>query len=150
MTTADAAVVDADGTFGTHANVYFRGSVADCRAYAESRIGVQVLVGCTNPAGSQIFHSELSYMLARKLWRNAFAFAVVPMQGRYSSGDIVRIAETASDLSTARVIASRLTKEYQSMMKPHGGSNSGYRVIAWGSIDSTIDGYTLDRTMDAK
>ena len=148
MTTA--AVVDAAGTFDTNANVYFRGTVADCKAYAESHDNVQVLVGCTSPAGSQIFHSELSYMLARKLWKDAFAFAVVPTQGRYDSGDIVRIAETASDLSTAHVIASRLTKEYQSMMKPHGGSNGGYRVIAWGSIDSTIDAHTLDRTPDAK
>lgn len=150
MNTAAAAVVDADGAFDTHANVHLRGTVADCRAYAESRDNVQVLVGCTNPAGSQIFYSELSYMLARKLWRNALAFAVVPTQGRYSSGDIVRIAETASDLSTARAIASRLTKEYQSMMKPHGGSSGGYRVIAWGSADRTISGYSLDRTPDAK
>ena len=145
-----AVVVDANGTFGTHANVHFRGTVADCRAYAESRDNVQVLVGCTHPAGSQRVPAELSYILARKLWKDAFAFAVVPTQGRYDSGDAVRIADTTSDLGTARAIASRLTAEYQRMMKPHGGSNGGYRVIAWGTIDSTIDGYILDRTPDAQ
>lgn len=148
MTTA--AVVDADGTFGEHATVYFRGTVADCKAYAESRRNVQVLVGCTTPAGSQIFHSELSYMLARKLWKDAFAFAVVPTQGRCDSGDAVRIVETADNLNLARAIASKLTADYQKMMKPHGSSNGGYRVIAWGSMGSTIDGHILDRTPDAR
>lgn len=148
MTTS--AVVDADGTFGEHAKAHFRGTVADCKAYAASRRGVQVLVGCTKPAGSEIFHSELSYMLARKLWKDAFAFAIVPTQGMYGSGDAVRVAETAGDLTAARAIASRLTADYQRMMRPHGGSNGGYRVIAWGTMDSTIDGYILDRTPDAR
>ena len=145
-----AVVIDAGGTFGEHATVYFRGTVADCKAYAESRRNVQVLVGCTYPAESQIYHTELSYMLQRKLWKNAYAFAVVPTQGRYDSGDAVRIAETADNLNSARAIASKLTTDYQKMMKPHGGSNGGYRVIAWGSMGSTIDGHILDRTPDAR
>ena len=79
-----------------------------------------------------------------------YAFAIVPTQGRYSSGDNVRVARLSNDLDSARKIARKLSGEYQRGMRPYGGSSGGYRVIAWGSTDRTISGYWLDRTPDAK
>ena len=79
-----------------------------------------------------------------------YAFAIVPTQGRYSSGDNVRVAQLSNDLDAARKTAKRLSSSYQSGMRPYGGSSGGYRVIAWGSADRTISGYSLDRTPDAR
>ena len=78
------------------------------------------------------------------------AYAIVPTQGMYQSGDTVRIARTSGNLETARKTAKKLTAEYQAGMKKYGGSSGGYRVIAWGTTDRTISGYSLDRTADAK
>jgi len=78
------------------------------------------------------------------------AYAIVPTQGMYQSGDTVRVARTSGSLETARKTAKKLTAEYQRGMQPYGGSSGGYRVIAWGSTDRTISGYSLDRTPDAK
>ena len=78
------------------------------------------------------------------------AYAVVPTQGMYQSGDSVRVARTSGNLETARKIARKLSDEYQRGMRPYGGSSGGYRVIAWGTTDRTISGYSLDRTADAK
>lgn len=79
-----------------------------------------------------------------------YAFAIVPTQGRYSSGDNVRVARLSNDLDSARKIARKLSGEYQRGMRPYGGSSGGYRVIAWDQSDRTISGYWLDRTPDAK
>ena len=78
------------------------------------------------------------------------AYAVVPTQGMYQAGDTVRIARTSGSLEAARKIARKLSDEYQRGMRPYGGSSGGYRVIAWGTTDRTISGYSLDRTADAK
>ena len=78
------------------------------------------------------------------------AYAVVPTQGMYQSGDTVRIARTSGNLETARKTAKKLTADYQRGMRPYGGSSGGYRVIVWGTTDRTISGYSLDRTADAK
>lgn len=40
-----SAVVDADGTFGNKATVWFSGSLQDCKAYAKRTRNVQVLAG---------------------------------------------------------------------------------------------------------
>ena len=69
MTTAEAAVVDADGNFGTHATVWFSGSLADCKTFAKRTGRVQVLAGCCKPAGSQIRHAELRTMVQARLWQ---------------------------------------------------------------------------------
>lgn len=79
-----------------------------------------------------------------------YAFAIVPTQGRYSSGEKVLVAQLSNDLATARKNARKLSEEYQRAMQPYGGSSGGYRVIPWGSADRTISGYALDRTPDAK
>ena len=77
-------------------------------------------------------------------------YAVVPTQGMYQSGDSVRVARMSGSLETARKIACKLTAEYQAGMQRFGGSSGGYRVIAWGTTDRTISGYSLNRTADAK
>ena len=74
-----------------------------------------------------------------------YAYAVVPTQGMYGSGDVVRIAGSSNSLPVARDLARRLTRKYQDDMRPYGGSNGGYRVIAWDRPDRTIDGVFLDR-----
>ena len=79
-----------------------------------------------------------------------YAFAIVPTQGRYSSGNSVRVTQLSNDLDAARKIAKLFSASYQSGMRPYGGSSGGYRVIAWGSSDRTISGYSLDRTPDAR
>ena len=79
-----------------------------------------------------------------------YAFAIVPTQGRYSSGDNVRVARLSNDLDAARKIARELTNGYRRSMSCYGGSSGGYRVIAWGSSDRTISGYSLNRTPDAR
>ncbi len=78
------------------------------------------------------------------------AYAVIPTQGMYQSGDTVHVARTSGSLETARKIAKKLTAEYQAGMQPYGGSSGGYRVIAWGTTDRTISGYSLDRIANAK
>ena len=78
------------------------------------------------------------------------AYAVVPTQGMYGSGNTVRVARTSGSLATARKVAKRLTAEYQSGMRPYGGSSGGYRVIHWGQDSRIISGYDLDRTPDAR
>ena len=69
MTNATAAVVDADGTFGTQATVWFAGSLADCKAYAARTRRVQVLVGCSKPAGATIPQGVLKSMKDAGLWQ---------------------------------------------------------------------------------
>ena len=69
MTNATAAVVDADGTFGTQATVWFAGNLADCKAYAARTRRVQVLVGCGKPAGSVIPQGVLKSMKDAGLWQ---------------------------------------------------------------------------------
>ena len=69
MTNATAAVVDADGTFGAHATVWFAGSLADCKAYAARTRRVQVLVGCSKPEGSVIPQGVLKSMKDAGLWQ---------------------------------------------------------------------------------
>ena len=81
---------------------------------------------------------------------NATAYAVVPTQGMYGSGDTVRVARTSGSLARAREVAQRLTRSYRNMMDPYGSSSGGYRVIAWGQTSRTISGYDLDRTPDAR
>jgi len=78
------------------------------------------------------------------------AYAVIPTQGMYQSGDTVHVARTSGSLETARKIARKLTAEYQAGMQRYGGSSGGYRVIAWGTTDRTISGYSLDRIANAK
>ena len=78
------------------------------------------------------------------------AYAIVPSQGRYQSGDTVHVVRTSGSLETARKIARKLTDEYQRMMRRYGGSSGYYRVISWGIADRRIDGYSLDRIADAK
>ena len=72
-------------------------------------------------------------------------YAVVPTQGMYGSGDVVRIAGSSDSLQTAQSIARKRTVAYQDNMRPYGGTSGGYRVIAWDRTDKTIDGYWLDR-----
>jgi hypothetical protein len=69
MNNATAAVVDADGTFGTQATVWFAGSLADCKAYAARTRRVQVLVGCSKSAGSVIPRGVLKTMKDAGLWK---------------------------------------------------------------------------------
>ncbi|MFO0202476.1 MAG: hypothetical protein ACK528_05035 [Alphaproteobacteria bacterium] len=78
------------------------------------------------------------------------AYAIVPSQGMYQSGDTVHVARRSGSLETARKIARKLTAEYQAGMQRYGGSSGGYRVIAWGTTDRTISGYSLDRIANAK
>jgi hypothetical protein len=68
----------------------------------------------------------------------------------YQSGDTVHVARRSGSLETARKIARKLTAEYQAGMQRYGGSSGGYRVIAWGTTDRTISGYSLDRIANAK
>lgn len=79
-----------------------------------------------------------------------YAYAVVPTQGMYGSGDSVRVAHRTDSLEVARKKAASLTRGYQAGMQPHGGSSGGYRVIEWGQDARTISGYSLDRTPDAR
>ena len=79
-----------------------------------------------------------------------YAFAIVSTHGMYSSGDKVRVARLSNDLDAARKVARELTGAYRRSMSCYGGTSGGYRVIAWGSADRTISGYSLDRTPDAK
>lgn len=67
--TAEAAVVDAFGTFGTHATVWFAGSLADCKAYAKRTSRVQVLAGCSKPVGSKITEHALKSLTQAGLWQ---------------------------------------------------------------------------------
>ena len=69
MMTAEAAVVDTDGTFGTHATVWFSGSLADCRAYAKRSRSVVVVCGCSKPVGSQITKHALKTLTQAGLWK---------------------------------------------------------------------------------
>ena len=69
MTTAEAAVVDADGTFDTHATVWFSGSLADCKAYTKRSRSVVVVYGCTKPVGSQITKHALKTLVQAGLWK---------------------------------------------------------------------------------
>lgn len=78
------------------------------------------------------------------------AYAVIPTQGMYQSGDTVHVARTSGSLETARKIAKKLTAEYQAGMQRYGGSSGGYRVIVWGQHNRTISGHWADRTPDAK
>ena len=79
-----------------------------------------------------------------------YAFAIVPTQGMYQSGDSVRVARLSNDLTVARKIARELSAAYRRSMSCYGGSSGGYRVIAWDRSDRTISGYPLDRTPDAR
>ncbi len=79
-----------------------------------------------------------------------YAFAIVPTQGMYGSGDNVRVARLSNDFDAARKVARELTGAYRRSMSCYGGTSGGYRVISWGSADRTISGYSLDRTPDAK
>ena len=72
-------------------------------------------------------------------------YAVVPTQGMYGSGDVVRIAGSSDSLQTAQSIARKRTQAFQDNMRPYGGTSGGYRVIAWDREDRTIDGCFLDR-----
>jgi hypothetical protein len=72
MTTAEAAeaaVVDADGTYGTHATVWFAGSLADCKAYAKRSRSVVVVCGCSRPVGSQITQHTMRTLTQGGLWK---------------------------------------------------------------------------------
>lgn len=69
MTIMTTAVVDADGTFGTHATVWFCGSLDECKAFAKRTHHVQVLVGCCKPAGEKIRRGELKLMKQAGLWQ---------------------------------------------------------------------------------
>ena len=69
MTNATAAVVDADGTFGTQATVWFAGSLADCKAYAKRSRSVVVVYGCSKPVGSQITKDALKTLTQAGLWK---------------------------------------------------------------------------------
>ncbi len=75
-----------------------------------------------------------------------YKYAVICSQGMYGSGDTVRVAFRTNDLEKARKRAEKLTREYQDGMRPYGGSSGGYRVIAWDSADTTLSGYSADRT----
>jgi len=79
-----------------------------------------------------------------------YAFAIVPTQGMYGSGDSVRVARLSNSLDAARKVARELTGSYRRSMSCYGTTSGGYRVIAWGSAGGTISGYRLDRTPDAK
>lgn len=65
----NAAVVDADGTFGKHANVWFSGSLTACKAYAARTRRVQVLAGCHKSEGSVISQGVLKSMKDAGLWQ---------------------------------------------------------------------------------
>ena len=77
------------------------------------------------------------------------AYAVVPTQGMYDSGSTVHVAYRTNDLERARARAAKLGREYRAGMARFGGSSGGYRVIRWDSADTTISGYSLDRTPTA-
>ena len=66
---ANAAVIDADGTFGTHATVWFSGTLDECKAYAKRTRRVQVLAGCSRPAGEKIRRGELKILRQAGLWQ---------------------------------------------------------------------------------
>ena len=69
MNTAEAAVVDADGTFDTHATVWFSGSLADCKAYAKRSRSVVVVYGCSEPVGSKITQHALKTLTQAGMWK---------------------------------------------------------------------------------
>ena len=72
MTTAEAAeaaVVDADGTYGTHATVWFAGSLADCKAYAKRSRSVVVVCGCSRAVGSKITQHTMRTLTQGGLWK---------------------------------------------------------------------------------
>ena len=69
MTTAEAAVVDADGTFDTHATVWFSGSLADCKAYAKRSRSVVVVYGCSEPVGSQVTKHAIKTLTQAGMWK---------------------------------------------------------------------------------
>lgn len=65
-----AVVIDRDGTYGTHATVWFSGSLAACQRYAR-RGNCQVLTGCEKQKGDKIPAGPLANMLAAGLWKRA-------------------------------------------------------------------------------
>jgi hypothetical protein len=69
MSTAEAAVVDADGTFGTHATVWFSGSLADCKAFANRSRSVVVVYGCSEPLGAKITQHTMRTLTQGGLWK---------------------------------------------------------------------------------
>jgi len=69
MTIMTTAVVDADGTFGTHATVWFSGSLEECKTYAKRTGRVQVLAGCSKECGTRIRQGELKLMVQAGLWQ---------------------------------------------------------------------------------
>jgi len=81
--------------------------------------------------------------------KRAYAYAVVPTAGMYGSGDRVRISYRTNDYGRAVAYARRSTTAYQDMMRCHGGTSGGYRVIPWDSSDDVIAGFALDFTADA-
>jgi len=70
-TTAVAAlVVDADGHFGSHATVWFSGSLQQCQAFAK-RGGCQILTGCDKAKGDKIARGVLADMVSAGRWSRA-------------------------------------------------------------------------------
>ena len=69
MSTAEAAVVDADGTYDTHATVWFSGSLTDCKAYAKRSRSVVVVYGCSKPVGTKITRHALKTLRQAGMWK---------------------------------------------------------------------------------
>jgi hypothetical protein len=83
----------------------------------------------------------------RKKTMTTTIYSVVPTQGMYGSGEIVRSISRHRTLAAAQRAAARYTRDYQRAMSAHGGSSGGYRIVeAW---DAGL-GHILDRQPDAR
>ncbi len=75
-------------------------------------------------------------------------YAIVPSQGRYSSGNIVYATQVCRDFEKAKKLARQWTKEYQASMRKHGGTSGGYRVVVTTATNKRSAkwlGHELDR-----
>jgi hypothetical protein len=78
--------------------------------------------------------------------RKIFAFAVIPSQGCYSSGQTVYTVYRTNDLAAARAKAAKLTAAYRKQLAAHGGSSGGYRAVQWNQPGNVIQfGHHADR-----
>ncbi len=67
-TTTSAVCIDAEGTYGDVATVWYHGTLAECTAWAR-RGGVRVMIGSHLQAGDKIYSGELRDMLASGYYR---------------------------------------------------------------------------------
>ena len=62
-----AVCIDADGTYGDMATVWYAGTVAQCRASGKKG-GLRVLVGSGKKKGDQIMRGPLANMIDAGIW----------------------------------------------------------------------------------